>query len=176
MDYLSQFNIEFSGLTEDTYFYDFSVNKLFFEKLEYTELNDAEIHVAVEMEKQQGMLVFVFSIDGNLNLTCDRCLESFDFPISSTNEFYVKFGKESYEESENVFVISASEHQINIAQYIYEYILLCIPAKVVHPDNEKGESTCNPEFLKMLKNFEPEKKSDIDPRWESLMKLKDNKN
>lgn len=176
MDYLSQFNIEFSGLIEGTYDYDFSINKQFFETFEYSELNEAAIHCGVEMQKQQGMLVFIFSIEGVLNLTCDRCLGTLDFPVKTYHEFYVKFGKETHEESENVFVLSDTEHQINIAQYIYEYILLCIPAKVTHPDNEKGESTCDQAFLDMLKKFEPEINSHADPRWEALKKLKDNNN
>lgn len=173
---MSQFNIEFSGLNEGTYNYDFSISKLFFEKFEFTELNNAAVQVGVEMQKQQGMLVFNFSIEGILNLTCDRCLGPLDFPVTTAPEFYVKFGKESHEESENVFVLSDAEHQINIAQYIYEYILLCIPAKVTHPDNKNGESTCDREFLELLKKFEPEIKSETDPRWEALKKLKDNNN
>ena len=176
MSFTDQFNIKFSGLSEGVHLFDFEIGKLFFDTFENTEVENAKVQVKVEMFKQSNMLTFDLAIEGFLNLTCDRCLDNFDFQIKNNYTFFVKFGKTTYEESDDVIILAEHEPQINIAQYIYEYIMLCVPAKVVHPDDEKGESTCNKDFLKKLKEFEPDTQTDIDPRWEMLKKLKDNKN
>jgi len=176
LSFTDQFNIKFSGLNDGVHFFDFEIEKLFFEKFENTEAENAKVHVKVEMIKQSNMLTFNLAIDGFINLTCDRCLDNFDFRVNNNFTFFVKFGKSTYEESDDVIVLSETEHQINIAQYIYEYIMLCIPAKVTHPDNEKGESTCNKDFLKKLKELEPKANATTDLRWDMLKNLKENKN
>ena len=176
MSFTDQFNIKFSGLSEGVHFFDFAIKKLFFEKFENTEVKNAKVQVKVEMLKQSNMLTFNLAIEGIINLICDRCLDDFDFQINNDYTFFVKFGKSTYEESDDIIVIPDTDHQINIAQYIYEYIMLCIPAKVTNPDNEKGESTCNKEFLKKLKELEPHENQSTDLRWDILKKLKENKN
>ena len=71
------------------------------------------------------------------------------------------------------FVVPDSENEIEIAQYIYELILLSFPINFIHPDDEDGFSTCNEEMMQKLESHsEPEV---IDPRWNELKKLIDNK-
>ena len=46
----------------------------------------------------------------------------------------------------------------------------------IHPDDANGNSTCDPEMLRLLKQHqeaEPEGEQPIDPRWSKLFELKD---
>ena len=84
-------------------------------------------------------------------ITCDRCLDEFNFPVDYQTKLIVNFGKNKGEVTEEIITISESDHEINVAQYIYEFIHLALPMKKVHPDDEKGVSTCNGEVMKKLK-------------------------
>jgi uncharacterized metal-binding protein YceD (DUF177 family) len=42
------------------------------------------------------------------------------------------------------------EHEIDLVSFFYEYIHLALPIKRIHPDDEKGNSTCNPEMIRKL--------------------------
>ena len=80
--------------------------------------------------------------------------------------------------AENIICLLPSEHEFDISHYVYESIKLSIPIKQVHPENENGEVSCNPEMLERLNNYITDKPADedIDPRWNDLKNLKANNN
>ena len=87
----------------------------------------------------------------------------------------VKFGPEYNEDNEGILIIPHGAYEINVAQYIYELIVLAVPQKRIHPGVKDG--SLDSDILKTLKNLSPKspKKTnsnkDIDPRWDSLKKL-----
>ncbi len=176
MSFLNQFAIKFASLTPGTYTFDFEISDKFFENFEASEIQKARVDVVVEMEKQSRMLVLDFNVKGFVNVMCDRCLVDFDFPIESTQRLIVKYGPEKKEETDEIITIPESDHEINVAQFIYEYIHLALPPKRVHPDNEKGESLCDAEIIKKLEALKSKEseKQDSDPRWEALKQIKFN--
>lgn len=174
VDYLKQFVIPFKGLSIGNHNFEFQVNEKFFESIEYSELHRGEIRLEVEMLKDERMLIFTFQFDGTVEVICDRCLDPFDFPITGRERLFVKFGQEWEEESDEIIVIPEGEYQFDLSPYIYEYINLLLPMQRIHPDNENGTSTCNPEMLERLGNIQ-EIKEDHDPRWDVLLKIKNEK-
>jgi uncharacterized metal-binding protein YceD (DUF177 family) len=69
-----------------------------------------------------------------------------------------------------VQVIPDTAHEIDLAPFLYEYIHLLLPVRRVHPDERNGQSGCNPEVLKKLEELAPH--PHLDPRWETLNRLK----
>ena len=61
------------------------------------------------------------------------------------------------------------ENQKNLAKFFYEYIVLSIPLRNVHPKNEKGERECDKEMLKKLKNYNLFVES-LNENYEEIMK------
>src|SRR5690606_6420617 len=59
--------------------------------------------------------------------------ENFDLPIQGELKLLVKFGEEFNNENEELLILPHGEYQFNIAQYIYEMIVLSVPQKRVHP-------------------------------------------
>lgn len=171
MYYRRQLHISFSGLKSGNHRFEFEIDKKFFDEFEYSEYKDGLIHVVVEMEKQQRMLIFIFTISGTIDVVCDRCLDVFPLEISGNYRLFVKFGNDSHEESDEVIVIPDSETHFDIGHYIYEYIVLSVPMRHIHPENEDGTSNCDPEVLQKL--AEHKSKEQIDPRWGVLEKLKE---
>ena len=171
MGYLKQFVIPFSGLKAGNYTFTFEIDDRFFEHFEYSEIKHGRIHVDVVLERQQRMMVFNFLIAGNVILPCDRCGEIFSQPVDGEEKLIVKFGPEHEEESEDILVITEAEHELDLSQYIYEYIHLLLPMRKVHGNDENGNSLCNPDVISRIAEQEEQPG---DPRWEALRKLKDN--
>jgi uncharacterized protein len=67
-------------------------------------------------------------------------------------------------------VINEKEHEFDVSQYLYEYIHLMLPIQKVHGTDENGNSLCDPEVIRYIKETEDHH---TDPRWEALKKLKD---
>ena len=172
MDILKKYKISFSGLQIGHHSFDFQINDQFFESFEKSRVQKGNLFLKVEMDKSETMLQLHFSFKGEVTVTCDRCLDDFLYPLEFNELLIVKYGYKKHEESENILVIDANEYEIEIAQYIYEYVNLALPMQLIHPDLKNGESTCNPDFLKNFEFQENEDDIEMDPRWEALKKLK----
>jgi len=173
MGYLKQFAVPFTGLKAGNYNFAFEIDDRFFEHFEYSEIKHGSVDVEVVLERQQRMMIFNFLFSGSVIIPCDRCGEDFSQPVDGEEQLIVKFGSDHHEESDDVLVITEDEHEIDLSQFIYEYIHLLLPMRKVHGTDENGESLCNPEITGRIKE---EEDHPVDPRWEALKKLKDNTN
>ena len=171
MRYMYQFIIPFSGLKEGMHDFAFDLEDKFFEHFEYTEIKKGKVHVDCLLEKQSRMMILQFRIRGTVFVPCDRCGEEFGLEIAGEQNLIVKYGESHTEESEDILVITEKEHEIDISQYLYEYVHLLLPMKKTHPEDEQGQSQCNPEILRYIKDTE---EHPVDPRWEVLQKIKNN--
>lgn len=173
MNYLKQFIIQFSGLSLGKHEYDFEINDAFFESIESPEIHQGGLKVHMTLNKQINMLVLEFNIKGHVNVTCDRCADDFNMPVVSQNKLIIKFAETAYEETDEIIFIEETSHEIDVAQYIYEFINLALPIQKVHLQNEQGEDQCDPEVIKKLEEILSRKKNedDSDPRWDALKNL-----
>lgn len=173
MDWFKQFVIQFGGLEAGQHHFDFEIDNTFFEHFEYSEIKNGTIDVHLELVKEEKVLAFHFSFDGKVILPCDRCFEPVDLKISGTEHLIVKFGDGYYEENEELQIIPEGVNQFDISPFLYEYIHLLLPVRRVHPEDENGNSLCDPEIIKMLD--QTSSPGEPDPRWEVLNKLKNNR-
>jgi len=172
---LKEFTIQFVGLKVAKHHFDYQIDKKFFEYFEFEDFNDSNIKAEVVLEKKQTLLEFDFKISGNVNVNCDLSNEPFNQDIIGEYELVVKFGQEFNDDNEDILILPHGEYEINIAQYIYELIVLSIPTKLIHPGVEDG--TLQSDILSKLEELSPksfeekENNEDIDPRWNKLKKL-----
>ena len=173
----SKYDIEFKGLAEGLHNFEFQIDDLFFEHFEGSLVDSGEVKIDVTLEKRSAFLKLHFTIKGWVEQMCDRCLDNYRQKIKQKTEMFVKFGETDSEDGDNVIWILPEEHHINLAQLIYEFTMLSIPLRHIHPKNKNGVRDCNKEMLKKLKNHmhsEDEEKSPVDPRWDALRKLRNN--
>ena len=174
----TKYDIAFKGLAEGEHNFDFQIDGKFFEHFEGSLVEHGEAEIKVTLEKRSAFLKLHIKLKGWVELMCDRCLENYQQKIKQKTELFVKFGEQESEDGENVIWILPEEHQINLAQIFYEYIILSIPLRHIHPKNKDGKRGCNKEMLKNLKNYMStqveEEQEQIDPRWEALRKLGNN--
>jgi uncharacterized metal-binding protein YceD (DUF177 family) len=91
--------------------------------------------------------------------------------IDSESRLLVKLGKKIEESDPDIISLTADEHELDLKQHFIEYIHLALPIRRVHPDDGKGNSTCDPVMLKKLKELIVEDENENDPRWDELKKL-----
>ncbi|SDB61407.1 Uncharacterized metal-binding protein YceD, DUF177 family [Flavobacteriaceae bacterium MAR_2010_188] len=172
---LKEYTIPFVGLKIGTHTFDYKIEKKFFDFFEYEDFNDVNLKIDLFLEKKTTLLDLTFDISGTVNVNCDITNEPYDQPIEGTYPLVVKFGPEYNDEGEDILIIPHGEYEINVAQYIYEFIILSVPAKRIHPGIEDG--TLESDILTKLEELSPkdddskEPSEDIDPRWETLKKL-----
>lgn len=172
MNEIKEYHISFRGLKDGLHSFDFKIGKKFFQAFENTRFQDSNLKLDLEMDKQETMLQVYFSITGEVEVECDRCLELYTQAVEVEEKLIVKFGRETFEESENILVLYEKEHELKLEQYIYEFITLSLPMRLIHPESEDGEPSCHPEFLETYNEPEDAEEEVIDPRWEALKKLK----
>ncbi len=164
-----QFVISFKGLKLGKHDFVFDVDNMFFEAFEESEIRKGKVHIDVQLIKNSTILELIFELEGNVTVICDRCLDDLDLFLSYKTKLFVKFGDHTEEQTDEILVLSHNEFELDISQYLYEYILLSLPIKRVHPDNEQGESTCNKDMLKKLDEYIiKEDANNKDPRWDDL--------
>lgn len=172
---LKAYTIQFVGLKVGKHHFDYEIDKAFFKDFEYEEFNDANLKVNLLFEKKTTLLELAFEVSGSVNVNCDITNEPYDQRIEDTFKLVVKFGESYNDDNEEILIIPNGEYQINVAQYIYELIVLAVPIKKVHPGIEDG--SLDSDILKKLKELSPKEKTEdknteeTDPRWDTLKKL-----
>lgn len=173
MNDLKDYLIQFVGLKLGKHQFDYQLDNSFFEHFEFDDFNNANIKVNVVLEKKNTMLELSLKHKGTVNVPCDLTSEDFDLPIKGKINLIVKFGESFNDENEELLILPHGEFEFNIAQYIYESVILSVPLKRIHPGVKDG--TLDSKALELLSKLAPkeEKKEnkDIDPRWDDLKKL-----
>jgi uncharacterized metal-binding protein YceD (DUF177 family) len=176
VDNLRKYRIDFQGLSEGVHEFIFDVDNTFFESISYSDIKEGTLTTKVVLTKKTQLLELEFNIEGFVNIICDRCLDDLKMPVEFDGQLFVRFSETEQENTDEVMYLSPDDHEVDLAHYIYESIRLSLPLKCVHPDDENGNSTCNPEMLKKIENLKRDHSGEgpIDPRWNDLIKLKEN--
>lgn len=168
--------IPFSGMKEGEYSFSAELDKSFFESLEFSEIQTGNISVSIEMERRQHLLNLDIAINGAVELECDRCGNTYEQEIEDQRLLVVNLNSDHFEDEDDLISLPQSQSDIDLTPYIYQYIVLAIPAKRVCPENVG----CDPDVISKLDQLKPgESKNDnddesTDPRWDALKNIKDN--
>ena len=160
--------VRFSGLKSGRYTYSFDLKKDFFDSFENEEICDAEVHFEAVLEKTERVMMFDFDLKGEVTTVCDRCLGELKIPIEGHESLNVRLSDTEKSDDENVAILPEGAFEIDLAQWLYEYVAVRIPMQHIHPDGE-----CDSTVTRYIADDESLKASDsIDPRWAALNELK----
>ncbi len=173
MNPLNEYNIPFLGLSIGTHYFKYDLDKKFFSLFNYSEFEDIKCQVNLDFNKKSTLFELKFKVTGTATLVCDVSSETFDQNIENTLDLIVKFG-DDFNDNDEILILPHEAFQINVAQYLYEVVVLSIPFKKVHPGIADG--TLKSETLEKLKEYEIHEKKEKDPRWEALNQLLTQKN
>lgn len=184
MDILNRYGIAFKGLGEGRHEYGFELDDRFFQAFESPEITGGSGQADVVLTKSSTMLEVDAAIRAEVTVPCDRCLEDCTVPVEYEGGFKVRFGDTQDDFDGELMWLSYAESELNLAQYIYESVVLSLPYKKVHADRADGTSGCDPDALKGVRlitedefekaeaGSEMQKMAD-NPEWQKLRELKD---
>jgi len=183
------YNIVLKDLKSDSTKFEFELDDVYFKKIDSPEVQKGSVKAVVTVLKKASTFELQFQLDGTVLIPCDRCLDDMEQTIQYKDKLQVKFGSRFAEENE-IVIVPESEGSINIAWFLYEFIVLNIPIKHVHAPGE-----CNKTMVTKLKRHITRQKGDdddddsvdfeedddfsvddnqVDPRWEGLQNIIDN--
>ena len=162
--------IPFKGLKIGKHHFTFELDSVFFDQFSDSEIKRGKCTIEVALYKSHDMMELSLTIKGYVEVICDRCLEPFNLDLQISESLYVKFSEEDRGQTDDLLIISEKDHELDITQNIYEYIILHLPYQRVHPEDEYGNSLCNKEMIGYLNEYltDHKPKEDTDPRWEQL--------
>lgn len=187
MSKFEQYNVVLKDLNNETLVYEYRLDEEYFKKIDSPEVQKGHINATVKAKKKNTAFELDFFLEGTILIPCDRCLDTMEQVISYKEKLQVKFGNKFSEEDE-IVIVPESEGAINVAWFLYEFIVLNIPLKHVHAPGE-----CNKTMATKLKRHITKSKDDdnldleiddeedfsiddnqTDPRWDGLQSIIDN--
>lgn len=177
MDRLRNYDVEFSGLKTGKHSFRFEISEAFFELFDTErEFTNPRLTADVLLDKHSTFLEFTVRTYGVIELMCDITADPFDYDIDSSIKVLVKFGEEYDDSNEEVITIPAGNHAFNVAQLIYEEVMLSVPMKKISPQaTEEDFKLVERYSVSEVPEEENYDETTIDPRWAALKNLK-NKN
>ena len=169
---LDAFKIDLKELKEAETVLGFDLDDGFFQALDGSQLEHGALHVSVSIRKMSGFFDLQFHTEGEVTVSCDRCLDDMQQPIVADNNLMVKLG-DTYNETDDTVTIDENEGILDTSWFLYEFVMLAIPIKHVHAPGK-----CNSAMTQKLAELSGAVRSSeeaaevTDPRWEALKKLK----
>lgn len=185
MSKFALYNIVLKDIINDKEVFEFQLDDVFFKKIDSPEVEKGNVKAVLTVVSKLNSFELQFVLEGTILIPCDRCLDDMEQTINYKDKLQVKFGATFGEEGE-VVVVPQNEGAINIAWFLYEFIVLSIPMKHVHAPGE-----CNKGMTSKLKRHISKRKDDdeedddsndmfesednsTDSRWDGLQNILDN--
>lgn len=128
----------------------FEIDGTFFQAFGNGRIKDADCTVRVEVERQSTLLRIRSRVGGFVVVECDRCLEDLTLKVDVDRVLTAGIGIVEVDDTaneENVVLIDSSDAELDISQFVYDYICLSLPLVMVHPAGK-----CNPDMIRRMQN------------------------
>jgi len=174
-----EFEIAFVGLKPGVHEYSYTIDDKFFEAFQEQDFRNCKANVKLHLDRKSSFLLLKFEIGGAMEVTCDRCNNNLPLELWDEFNITVKMVEEpdvmnDQEEDPDVYYISKTESHIDVAKWIYEFIILTVPMQRTCNYEKMDGPHCNTAAMEMLKKLEPEEnKTNENPIWKGLEKFKD---
>ena len=185
------YNVVLKDISNEMRMFEYDLDDAYFKKIDSPEIQKGSIKAKVSVQNKLSTYELQFLIEGTVTIPCDRCLDDMVQPIHYKEKLQVKFG-DTFSEEDEIVIVPEAEGAINIAWFLYEFIVLNIPLKHVHATGE-----CNKTMATKLKKHITRQKGDdddedtsavefdedddftpdeiqTDPRWDGLQNITEN--
>ena len=128
----------------------FEIDGTFFQAFGNGRIKDADCTVRVEVERQSTLLRIRSRVGGFVVVECDRCLEDLTLKVDVDRVLTAGIGIVEVDDTaneEDVVLIDSSDAELDISQFVYDYICLSLPLVMVHPAGK-----CNPDMIRRMQN------------------------
>ncbi len=173
MGRFDKYNVDLRGLKTALLELEFDLDNAFFADIEGEEFQKGTVKAVVTVKKNREIFDFHFTLNGTVVVPCNRCLDDLELEVATENTLRVKLGDE-YADEGDIVIVPEQDGDLNIAWYLYEFIVLALPMRRVHAPGK-----CNHEMMGRLRKHSAEEASEsgddteqeIDPRWAGLKNI-----
>lgn len=171
---LAPLKIDLKGLQEGLTTVDIKLDDAFFEAIEAPDIKRGQLDLRLTVSRNESFFELMFDIKGQVIVPCDLCLDDMHQPVACDERLVVKFGDE-YSEDDDLVTVNEDEGILDVAWFVYEFIVLNIPIRHVHAPGK-----CNPAMMKILEEHSAARSGDgddekpVDSRWAALSQIKIN--
>jgi len=123
--------VELDKLELGHHSFDFQLDNAYLQGIEKSELLGGSVAVKAELDLHASSLELHMWVDGVVQLTCDRCLDSMDYAITADDDMEIEIGAQS----------------LDLDWLAYELIVVNLP--LVHSHQPGG---CNPQMDALLQD------------------------
>ncbi|MEG0499805.1 MAG: DUF177 domain-containing protein [Rikenellaceae bacterium] len=148
------YKINYRALSEGKHNISFHLDPQMFTSEEGGEIHDGNCDVNIRLTKGLSTLRLEITIEGNVTVSCDRCLEDVSVPIRFEGVLIVKITTEVQDrefviddKSEDTLLLNPMIEKLDLREYLYDSVILSLPLQRVHSENAEGVSLCNPDML-----------------------------
>ncbi|WGH24865.1 MAG: YceD family protein [Candidatus Shikimatogenerans bostrichidophilus] len=117
----------------------FFINSNFFKEFlkEEEDYLNPKINIIIKKKNKNSYIVLKIYFIGVITLICDITLNKFLFKINKKKKLNIFFSNNYNNKSDNNIFLPLNTIRINIAQYIYDSVILMLPIKKIHPKIKK---------------------------------------
>ncbi len=177
------FEIAYVGLKPGIHHFSYDITDSFFKKFAEQDFTDAQLKVNLWFDKKSvHTFIIKMDVDGTITDLCDRCCDPLQIRVWEEYTMMVKLvnaedADNLDEQDPEVIHFPRSESIMDVAEWIYEFIILSLPIQKIHQEDSNGISPCNPEVLKHISNIKEttEQPQKLTALQEQLQKIKTQK-
>jgi uncharacterized metal-binding protein YceD (DUF177 family) len=173
-----EFEIAFVGLKPGIHEFNYEVDDKFFVDKGVIDFTGCHANIKLSLDKKSSFMLLKFEVGGKADVTCDRCGNPLPMDIWDEFNMLVKLVENpdemnDQEEDPDVFYISRTESHVNVASWIYDFVLLSFPMQKMCSEEAMGGPQCNNEVLEKLRAMEVrEQEANSNQLWKGLEQFK----
>lgn len=167
MKALNQYIIPLLGLAEGHHDFNMTLDDYTFKHFNCEISQKGEVIANIKLEKNSSFYKIKSTLNGWIELNCDRCLIPYKEKIKSSFMLILKHSEKEGEHMQGEIelkFISPESSQFNIGKDLFDYVLLSLPMKKCCQSK-----SCSAFVEKYQSSHDGD---EIDPRWKELTKLK----
>ncbi len=146
MAQVNEYTIDLNRMPIGAHRYEYTLDDAFFDAFDSTEIKGGTIQADVELMIREMGCAIHLRVDGNVRITCDRCLDDMLQPVTADEMLLVKIGVQEEDVMEEALYVDPQVGTLDIAWLLYEMITINLP--IVH-SHQMGE--CNPQMEELLR-------------------------
>mgnify|MGYP004442225509 FL=1 len=131
----SQYVIQLTGVRGVVGECDFRMDSAFFGGVADSAISDGDVLAHVDIARREDGATLSISLNGTVQVPCDRCLAPVTVGIAADEELRVVYG-DHYEDDGERVTIDEREGKIDLAGILFEFVALQVPLQHVHPEGE----------------------------------------
>ncbi len=172
-----KYGIPYKSLKSGSQRFVFEVGDSLLASIEGSCIKHGAAEVTVDAQKSgTSSVILDITAKGEVTVECDRCLGDLVLPVDYAGRLNVRISDEQGPYDGDIIWVSPAEDCIELGQYIYESVVLSLPLRRVHPDDESGNPSCDPDMLSRFRIVTEEEFDALgggssladNPAWEKL--------